>query len=313
MRILHIPVLWLALGWAVLSSLACRTTKSVESSTPAAAGLQAKEIDAVAKVIAAQSRPTRSPGIPGDVVNLAFVGERGELNAAFTKAGWVQPEPRSVRNDVRLALAVVFDRPYPAAPISDLYLFGRPQDLAFERETKGSPKSRHHLRLWLVPGTTVSGRSLWLGAATYDTKVAISLVGGPHLTHDVAPDIDVERGYIISAMENLGVAAGGIPFPGVGPTEDLRNGDGGRLTTDGKAVLVVLRGIESHPLPTAAQPSAAQPEGPPKRNLVTEFAEFGELTDHELFVAKCAVELRLKGNATMFLEQAIAICGPLVR
>jgi hypothetical protein len=41
---------------------------------------------------------------------------------------------------------MVFKRPDDEAPVSTLYLFGRKEDLAFEKPVGGSPKERHHVR-----------------------------------------------------------------------------------------------------------------------------------------------------------------------
>ena len=56
-------------------------------------------------------------------------------------------------------------KPYPDAPVSNLYLWGRIQDLAFEQPVGNSPKQRHHVRFWRSAEVDDNGEPLWLGAA----------------------------------------------------------------------------------------------------------------------------------------------------
>ena len=49
-----------------------------------------------------------------------------------------------------MARAFVFNRPYPTAPFSTLYLFGRGQDIGFQKAIDNSPRKRHHVRFWAL-------------------------------------------------------------------------------------------------------------------------------------------------------------------
>jgi hypothetical protein len=42
--------------------------------------------------------------------------------------------------------AFVFNSPYPTAPFSTPYLFGRDQDIGFLKAIDNSPRKRHHVR-----------------------------------------------------------------------------------------------------------------------------------------------------------------------
>ena len=46
--------------------------------------------------------------------------------------------------------AFVLNAPYPTAPFSTLYLFGRPQDVGFQEPIDDSPRKRHHIRFWAL-------------------------------------------------------------------------------------------------------------------------------------------------------------------
>jgi len=180
-----------------------------------------------------------SADIPGDPINVALVGTRDRVVAALEAAGWHSASPLGLRSDLGIAESVLLDRPDPTAPVSDLYLFGRREDLAFEQEAGQSARERHHVRLWRSDQVDAAGRLLWLGAATFDVGVGVSHTTG-QITHHIAPDLDAERDGLVAALAGAGQLADTYTVPGVGPTENGRNGGGDRYTTDGTLVVGVL-------------------------------------------------------------------------
>src|SRR4051812_37397532 len=70
-------------------------------------------------------------GAPGDPLNIALVGSEEELVKAFLKIGWRPADALTFRSSVRIAVDTVIDEPDPNAPVSNLYLYGRKEDLAF--------------------------------------------------------------------------------------------------------------------------------------------------------------------------------------
>ena len=169
-------------------------------------------------------------GTPGDPVNLRLVGTREELVSAFHAAGWVATDPVTARSAIRIGTSVALNRPYPSAPVSDLYLFGRVQDIAFERSVGNSARSRHHVRFWQAD-CDASGRPVWLGAGTFDARVGRSPATG-RLTHRIAPDVDAERDTILADLTRAGVLAGVGVVPQSRPFAG-RNGEGDGYFTDG--------------------------------------------------------------------------------
>lgn len=110
-------------------------------------------------------RTRTSAGTPGDPVNVAFEGSKSTIVAAFKKIGWVRADPLSVENDVRLAKDTLTHRSYPRAPVSTLYLSGRPQDFAVEKEV-GTVAQRDHARLWDTHRTDAKTHlELWIANA----------------------------------------------------------------------------------------------------------------------------------------------------
>jgi hypothetical protein len=190
---------------------------------------------------AGQEMVTRTPqGIPGDPINVGLVGSQAEVVHAFGVAKWDTADAVTLKTAVEIGESVLFDRPYPDAPVSRLLFEGRPQDLAFEQPVGDSADQRHHVRLWLTDDTDASGRPLWLGSATFDRGVGLSHDTGA-ITHHIAPDIDAERDFLVESLTEAGVLASTIEMNGIGPTGDGRNGEGDRYFTDGKATVGVLR------------------------------------------------------------------------
>src|ERR1051325_8164080 len=89
-------------------------------------------------------------GLPGDPVNLALIGTLQQLRSAFATAGWTEADPLGLASSWRMVRAFVFNSPYPTAPFSTLYLFGRGQDIGFQKAIDNSPRKRHHVRFWAL-------------------------------------------------------------------------------------------------------------------------------------------------------------------
>jgi len=181
-------------------------------------------------------------GIPGDPINVGIAGDKAQILAAFAKAGWDTADALTLRTAAEIGLAVLFDRPYPDAPVSTLVFEGRPQDLAFEKPIGASPDRRNHVRFWLT-AQIVDGNELWLGSASLDTGAGVSHDTG-QITHHIGPDIDAERNLVIDDLEKTDAVQRVFEMPGRGATQDGRNGGGDRYFTDGMAKIAVMKNSE---------------------------------------------------------------------
>ena len=123
-------------------------------------------------------------GRPGDPVNLVFEGSRAELAAAFRAAGWTPVAPKTARRVAIAVLAALDNLPDRGDPVSNQFVAGRRQDLAFERAGP-TIRIRHHLRLWQVDS------ALWAGAASEDVGLLLWRIAEP--THRIDPAVDLER------------------------------------------------------------------------------------------------------------------------
>lgn len=192
-------------------------------------------------------------GIPGDPLNVGLVGSHNEVVRALLAAGWYPADPITLRSSIGIARSVLQKRPYPTAPVSNLYLFGRKQDLAFERPISSSAKQRHHVRLW-QSNELSDDRPFWLGSATFDNRVELSHYTG-QITHHIDADLDQERDSLIQSLEQAHQIASLYQVTGVGATLQGHNGGGDRYYTDGELTVGVLS-INNVAQPTSPQQSA---------------------------------------------------------
>jgi len=181
---------------------------------------------------------TTSDGHPGDPLNIALVGSESDVVLAMHAAGWYPADPITLSTSLRIAVDSVLRRPDDDAPVSDLFLFGRKQDLAFEEPVGDSPRQRHHVRFWLSEAKE-NGRPVWIGAATFDERVGLSHTTG-EITHHIGPDVDAERDRIAHELSEADWATSMKDVPDFHAERSGRNGGGDQWKTDGGLVIVVL-------------------------------------------------------------------------
>ena len=126
---------------------------------------------------------------------MALIGTKAEVIKIMVAAKWHPADPLTLRSDLEIAEATVLKRPDDEAPVSNLYLFGRKEDLAFEQPVGHDPRQRHHVRFWRTGQDRADGRPIWVGSAVYDEHVGLSRTTG-QITHVTAADVDAERDYL---------------------------------------------------------------------------------------------------------------------
>ena len=171
-------------------------------------------------------------GLPGDAINVGLEGSGDDVLCAMHAAGWRPADPVTLSSSVRIIGSVVLDRPYLDAPVSPLFYENRKQDLAFEKPSGKSARTRHHARFWKALDAGDDGLPVWLGAAVFDDGLGVSHYTG-QITHHTAPDIDAERDLLISDLVQAKKVDELYSVSGVGPTLFSRNGGGDPYFTDG--------------------------------------------------------------------------------
>src|SRR5579872_1376132 len=177
-------------------------------------------------------RAYTADGIPADPINVALVGSKSEVMKIMLAAKWYPADPLTLRSCLEIAEASVLKRPYDDAPVSNEYLFGRKQDLAFEQPVGQGPRQRHHVRFWLSDKVGPDGRPVWAGFAVFDKRVGLSRTTG-QFTHETAPDIEIERDKLFDDLKQTGDLAEVEIVRGPQKELEGRNGEGNPWHTDG--------------------------------------------------------------------------------
>jgi len=174
-------------------------------------------------------------GAEGDPLNLIFVGSKDQIMQSFQQAEWLIPDPITLQTSEKIAVASLTHKSYPTAPVSNLYVFGRVQDLAFEKPTN-DVANRGHIRLWKT-GTLIGGQPVWIGQTSYDSGIELS--GTNHLpTHHIAPTVDLERNAVGADLEKTGLVKEDADAAFTPPIVYARNGGGDYYASDGDVLVI---------------------------------------------------------------------------
>ena len=136
----------------------------------------------------------------GDIVNVAFLGSRQQLENAFNAAGWAKADPQTRKTKKQAYYAFNAMRAYANAPVSALFYKGMLPELVFEKSLNTVTK-RHHIRVWYAG--VVEGHELWLGAATHDTGGTFN-IHYFRFTHKIDPNLDYERDKVVTDLSFAG-------------------------------------------------------------------------------------------------------------
>ncbi|MGH7831139.1 MAG: LssY C-terminal domain-containing protein, partial [Candidatus Binatia bacterium] len=183
----------------------------------------------------------KQQGDRGDAVNLVIVGDDEDLISAFIRRNWRQTEIRYKGSSLKTLKSFFFKSEYDYSPVSDLYLLGRHQDMAFQKPRR-SIHYRNHLRLWQTP-LRYQGKPVWIGAISRDIGTRATLKAAFFVTHRIDPDVDETREYLLQDFlaGNSLQAFGYVKGAGETPYENPRkNFMGDEIYTDGLRLVMFL-------------------------------------------------------------------------
>lgn len=199
----------------------------------------------------------------GDPLNLVVIGDLEDVYYAFLRAGWDETETVHRGSAWKTVVSFLSGGEYRYSPISNLYVFGRKQDVAFQK-ARSNIHERNHLRLWLSRAR-YEGKPVWIGQISRD--IGVRFTPETITTHKIDPDVDETREFL---LEDLAYAQSLAKFGyvgGVGPApEDAPRGNltGDPYFTDGYRVVLW---VTAEPVSLAdvefvewAMPYAAQPQ-----------------------------------------------------
>jgi hypothetical protein len=204
---------------------------------------------------------TTTDGWAADPVNIVLVAQsRAQFMKSMRKAGWHTAEPVSLTTAVKMIYAILFNKSYPTAPFSNLYLFGRKHDVGFQIQAGDppTPRLRHHVRFWRLREGPVThqhhsfwqellirflGREkqVWIGAATYDNRsIAIDWRNG-QLTHSIDEDTKKERDYLIKSLVHIGAVKATSEIKAGEPLQYRGQTFGVNIVVDGYVKVIELK------------------------------------------------------------------------
>ena len=186
--------------------------------------------------------------LDGDPLNLVIVGSEDAVLSTFVRRGWDLTESLGAGSGWRTAWSTLFGSRYRTSPVSPLFLFGRRQDVAFQK-ARDSIHQRNHLRLWLAP-LQYEGRLVWVGQISRDIGVRFTTLSPILTTHKIDPDVDEARIYLLQDLLASGYVQMFGNVEGVGaadPDAPKKNLTGDPYFTDGFR-LVLFVNEETVPL-----------------------------------------------------------------
>lgn len=205
-----------------------------------AARAPARELKLPADVLAQiPRRVADANGKPGDLVNFIVIGSQDKLKAAFQEAGWVLVDRTKTEAVLHAVLSSTEKQSYLEMPMSELYLFGRPQDFGFARaEPVQVVASRHHLRVWKAP-FDYEGQAVWAGAATHAIGFEKDQRSGD-VTHKIDPNVDQERDFVQACFQEAGTLSGATYVMPSEAVRDAQTATGGSFHSDGRVLVMAL-------------------------------------------------------------------------
>jgi hypothetical protein len=177
--------------------------------------------------------------VEGDPLNLVIVGDRATIQECL--AAWDESESITFGTSWKTARAFLLESQYRYSPVSPLYLAGRVQDFALQR-ARLSLNQRLHLRLWAT-GVFFGGQPVWIGQVSRDIGVRFTAKTWNLTTHQIDPNVDEARDYVLDNLLGTERVAQLGFIPGVQAalaTVPRHNLTGDPYFTDGMRAFAVL-------------------------------------------------------------------------
>jgi len=146
----------------------------------------------------------------GDPLNLVLIGEPLDIYVAFIRAGWDETEAINKSSMWKTIKSFMSGGEYRYSPVSSLYVFERPQDIAFQK-ARENIHERNHLRLWMSRGR-YQGYPVWVGQISRD--IGVRFTAKTITTHKIDPNVDETREFLLEdlayaqALKKVGYAKG---------------------------------------------------------------------------------------------------------
>ncbi len=245
-----------------------KLTEEVQAAPVAAAPVEdvvesSAELDVERMAASLPRRSTTQTMVDADVVNLAFVGSRTQVEEAFEQAGWNTSDIFTKRSFFRNFYAFLNNSGYAQAPMREFLLEGDPADMNWQKSLNSYAR-RDHLRMWQWTESADDTDTLWLSSATHDTGAGLSLKYR-QFVHHITTDIDEERSKVIRDLKMAGCVRSVRMVPRPGMANITQNATGDMVRTDGELAIVQLKPCQ--PVVPGLNANAAQAKFKPGNHI----------------------------------------------
>jgi hypothetical protein len=193
-------------------------------------------------------------GREGDMVNLIFVAQQKELQAAFQRAGWVQTDKW---NPIFVWHLMQHGTGDAHVPMARFYLFGRVQDYSYALpDPQAVVSRRHHLRIWKT-NFTQNGTPIWVGSATHDVAIEIAK-NGRLINHRIDPQVDEERDFIGGDLTETASVSSQEYLHGVTPVFEAKTASGEDYHSDSRILMLDLQPVIAKDAVPSAQAATVE-------------------------------------------------------
>jgi len=134
----------------------------------------------------------------GDPLNLVLVGEPDDIVPAMVRRNWHTTEVIWSEALKRTIKSFLQGERYRYSPISPLYVYGRKQDIGWQK-ARSTINERNHMRFWLSP-IRFRGKKVFVGQISRDIGVKFTLKSPTISTHVIDPDVDEARRYFLEDL-----------------------------------------------------------------------------------------------------------------
>jgi hypothetical protein len=134
----------------------------------------------------------------GDPLNLVLIGDTNDIVPALVRRGWHATEVIWSEAILRTIKSFLQGERYRYSPISSLYVYGRRQDIGWQK-ARGTVNERNHIRFWLSP-IRFRGQKVFVGQISRDIGVKFTLKSPTISTHVIDPDVDEARRYFVEDL-----------------------------------------------------------------------------------------------------------------
>jgi hypothetical protein len=215
---------------------------------------------------------TRS-GQQDDVVNLAFIGTRDQVQSAFESAGWLASDRWTKGTFFREMSAAFVSSNYPRVPMLSRWIDGREPDFTLEKNLNSWGK-RDHMRVWSMPQMWL-GQPLWVSSSVAETGYVLSLRRRRLIIHKVNRQIDEERDKVLRDLSVAGCVDACLNVARPDLLQSLNAQPIQRVQTDGALTVIRLKDCDGPPQdPFVAPQIATRPHSTIVRLLRVQILSF---------------------------------------